>query len=87
MEWVQVQGRKKKALFSKEKAMFFQKKLHIDLLAETLLSEQCAQLFMDGWRFVRVFRPQDFDQLPQTENYVTIDIENEWGDRILFRKN
>lgn len=61
--------------------------LRIDGLAEHLLSEKCIELQLQGWKYVRVIKPDDDpDTIPESDDFDLVDLENKYGDCVLFQK-
>lgn len=67
-----------------------QRQIRIDGLADKLLSDEWIEVQRDGWKFSRVVKPNENveEQLLELDDMTTqlLDLENEWGDCVLFVK-
>ena len=63
-----------------------QQLLNIDNLADRILSEESIEFQRNGWEFVRVVKPNDEEEIPETEDYDLMSLDNKWGDYVLFKK-
>ncbi len=89
-EWKTISKKKKSSSpMMGENAIRLQKQLHIDCLVDTLMSQTSLQMQQDGWKYIRVIKPSDCYKVPKSTTkmeYFLLDIPNEWGDNILFRR-
>jgi hypothetical protein len=63
-----------------------QANLRIDKLAEKMLSDEWIDFQREGWKYLRVVKPDDDTSLIPLEDVELMDIENEYGDFVLFGK-
>lgn len=54
-------------------------------LVEKFSSEHWINLQLQQWRFVRVIKPEDRKQIPTGNEFITLDLENGYGDAVLFK--
>jgi len=64
-------------------------KLRIDNLDKKLMSDEVIEHQRKGWVYVKVIKPDDDEIIPKDEDYMysVLDVDNKWGDRILFSIN
>lgn len=61
--------------------------LRIDNFAEKFLSDEWIERQISGWKYERVVKPDDVEcEIPDDDNHELVDLENKWGDYILFKK-
>lgn len=64
-------------------------KINIENLDTKLMSEEWINHQKNGWFYERVYKPEDFDQIPtETERveYSILQVENSYGDVVLFSR-
>lgn len=63
-----------------------QRKINIDQLAERMLSDDWIDYQRQGWVYDRVIKPDDTTGIPDGEEWSIRELENKWGDIILFKR-
>lgn len=62
----------------------------IDKLAVKFLTEDWIEYQCEGWQYVRIIKPDDDIEIPTDDDftmYETQELDNGWGDLILFKMN
>ena len=67
------------------RAKKIQRKKNIDGLVSKLLSEEWIKLQLQGWRYVKVVKPEDLGDVHLDSFNILLPIENKWGDNVLFK--
>ena len=91
-DWFVVSRKKSKSCkkdqrMTHERATNYQRSLNIKNLAKILMSVEARNLEEDGWRFYKVLRGGETEDVFPKKNhmeYVHIPIPNEWQDRAYF---
>lgn len=75
-------------IITADEAFRLQKIHNIDNLSNALMSTESIRLQKEGWRFLKVVKISTERTPPNssTTEYQTIDIENEWKDKVLFSR-
>ena len=64
-----------------------QQTIRIDMLSEKFLSDEWIEIQRNGWKFVKVIKPDDdSSEIPETDDYDLQELGNKWGDFVLFQK-
>jgi hypothetical protein len=92
-EWKSITKKERPKIhhMGRDKALEYEKKMNIDGLAKTLLSERCVSLQEDGYRFYRVIKGDLSAELSSSKepggfDYIICPIGNYWGDSAVFAK-
>jgi len=64
------------------------RRLNVDKLDTRLLSDEWIEHQKRGWEYVKTLKPGDPMTNPDDEDveYSTLDLDNGWGDRVLFSR-
>jgi len=74
---------------SPQRATSLEAKLRVKNLKFNLLSEEWVEYQKEGWEYVKIIKSQFIDELDLYENnerYSCLDLDNGWGDVVLFRR-
>lgn len=71
-----------------QRALRIRRKLNIDKLDIYLLSDEWINYQKDNWRYDKVLKAGTFNEkdIEKTVNILILDLENGWGDKVLFTK-
>ena len=70
------------------RAQRLRRRLNVAKLDERLLSEEWIEYQTQGWEYVKVLKPQDSPESPESEGieYSTLEVDNGWEDKVLFSR-
>lgn len=63
-----------------------EKKIKIDNLSNMVLSEEWIDFQRQGWKYVRVIKPNEGTEIPDDDDHEILSLENGWGDVVLFKR-
>ena len=69
------------------RAQRIRRKMNIEQLDVKLMSDDWIQYQKQGWRYVKVLKPDDPDGVPESTsdiNYSYLELNNKWGDKVIF---
>lgn len=59
---------------------------NIDGFVDKMMSEEWIRVQAQGWKYVGIYTPSQQNKIPDDPTYMTMDLENGWGDVVVFKR-